>query len=102
MIQNTNFTKSLGNLRINKKTKPKSPDLTGTAKIHRRLIAAWWKQLNETSADDVECNLAAWQYRDKNGPVLSVEISERYVGRPFDESINIFDQIARQQEEDND
>jgi hypothetical protein len=102
MIQNDNFTKSLGSLRINKKTKPKSPDLTGTAKIHRLFITWLWKRVNSTDADAVECNLAAWQYRDKNGPVLSVEISERYVGRPFDESINIFDQIARQQEEDQD
>jgi hypothetical protein len=100
MIQGTDFTKSLGNLRINKKTKTRSPDLTGTAKIHRRLITWLWKQVNSSDADAVECNLAAWQYRDKNGPVLSVEISERYVGQH--EPINIFDQIARQQEEDQD
>jgi hypothetical protein len=99
MIQNHHFTKSLGTLRINKKTKLKSPDLTGKIQMHRRLIAALWGQLNANGGDQVECNLAAWNYRDKAGPLLNVEISEPYV---HEEPANIFDLIAKQQEEDQD
>ena len=97
MFQNQNYTKSLGTLRINKKTKLKSPDLTGKIKMHRRLITALWKQLNATNGDFVECNMAAWNYRDKVGPLLNVEISGHYVR---EEPPNIFDLIAQQQEEE--
>jgi hypothetical protein len=98
MNQSNNFTKSLRNLSLNGKTKPKSPDLTGTAKIHRRLIVWLWKEVNASRGDVAECNLAAWQYQNKRGPFLSVEISESYVRNERCEDINIFDQIARQQD----
>jgi hypothetical protein len=93
-----NHTKSLGTLRMNNKTKERSPHLVGTIKIHRQLITALWKQLNSSGGNEVVCNLAAWQYRDKNGPLLNVEISERYV-HAQQEDENIFDLLARQQEE---
>jgi hypothetical protein len=100
MFQNQNYTKSLGTLRINSKTKLKSPDLTGKIRMHRRLITALWKQLNANGGGDhVECNIAAWNYRDKAGPLLNVEISEPYVHEP---PANIFDLIAQQQEEEED
>ena len=97
------FMKSLGVLRINNKTKEKSPDLTGTMKIHRCLITALWKQLNNSGGEEVICNIAAWQYHDKKGALLNVELSERYEARqngnqPRQE--NIFDLIAAQQDEE--
>jgi hypothetical protein len=88
MKQPTNFTKSLGTLRINRKTKLKSPDLTGIAKIHRRLITSLWNEINESGGDEVLCNLAAWQYQDTSGVLLRVEISERQSDRRPE---NIFD-----------
>jgi len=97
MIQNQNFTKSLGTLRINTKTKLKSPDLIGKMRMHRRLITALWRQLNANGGDQVECNIAAWNYRDKAGPLLNVEISELYV---HEDPPNIFDLITQQQEEE--
>jgi hypothetical protein len=97
------FQKSLGVLRINNKTKEKSPDLIGTMKIHRSLITVLWKELNNSGGEEVTCNIAAWQYHDKKGALLNVELSERYEARqngsqPRQE--NIFDLIAAQQYEE--
>jgi hypothetical protein len=62
MQSNASFTKSLGTLRMNTKTKERSPDLTGTIKIHRHLVTALWNELRETSGTVVDCNLAAWLF----------------------------------------
>src|SRR5260370_27691789 len=98
MFQNQNYTKSLGTLRINNKTKLKSPDLTGKINMHRRLITALWKQLNANAGGDhVECNIAAWHYRDKARPFRNVEISDPYV---HPHPANIFNFIAPQQEDE--
>jgi hypothetical protein len=94
----TNHTKSLGTLRVNRKTKEKSPELVGTIKMHRRLITVLWKELNSSGGDEVTCNLAAWQYRDKGGPLLNVEVSEKYSNAGHSTE-DIFELLARQQEE---
>ena len=101
MQSNAIFTKSLGTLRMNTKTKERSPDLTGTIKIHRRLIAVMSKELNETGKNVVECNLAAWHYQDKTGHLFNVQLSERYEPpRQYHGSENIFDLLAKKQEKD--
>jgi hypothetical protein len=73
-----NWTKSMGTLRLNTKTKERSPDLIGRVTIHCHLIHALLKQLDESARDVAECNIAAWQYRDKDGPFLNLQLSERY------------------------
>jgi hypothetical protein len=94
-----NHTKSLGTLRINNKTKERLPDMTGTIKLNRKLIMAVSEQLKSTGKEEVICNLAGWQYRDKSGPLLNVEVSERY--HPAQqEPENIFDLLAKQQDEE--
>jgi len=65
--------------------------------MHRRLITALWRQLDANGDDLVECNIAAWNYRDKAGPLLNVEISEPCV---HEDPPDIFDLIAQQQEEE--
>ena len=72
------WTKSMGTLRLNNKTKDRSPDLIGTVKMHSRLIHALLDELDEIGEGVVECNIAAWQYRDKDGPLLNLQLSERY------------------------
>ena len=72
------WTKSIGTLRLNQKTKDRSPDLIGSVKMHNRLLHALLEGLDETGKDVVECNIAAWQYRDKAGPLLNLQLSERY------------------------
>ena len=72
------WTKSMGTPRLNNKTKDRSPDLIGTVKMHSHLIHVLLEELDETGEDVVECNIAAWQYRDKDGPLLNLQLSERY------------------------
>jgi hypothetical protein len=66
------WTKSMGTLRLNNKTKDRSPDLIGTVKMNSHLIHVLLEELDETGEDVVDCNIAAWQYRDKDGPLLNL------------------------------
>jgi len=78
-----NWAKSIGILRLNTKTKDRSPDLIGTVKIHYHLIHTLLKKLDESAEDVAECNIAAWQYRDKDGPLLNLQLSERFEWCPL-------------------
>jgi hypothetical protein len=73
---------SLGFLRKTEKTKPRSPDLTGTLKLQRHTLEAIVKQFKESDADEMECCLAGWRNTDAKGQsYLSVELSPKYVAR---------------------
>jgi hypothetical protein len=93
--------RSLGALRKAPKTKPKSPDVQGTMKAQRHTIAVLVKQLAETNADEITCNLAGWFNRDSSGQYLTVELSPRYVPRERDEPINSFDMFFQEKEDVN-
>ena len=58
-------------------------------------------ELDETGKDVVECNIAAWQYRDKNGPLLNLQLSERYEPpqREFGQQ-TIFDVLQKREDGD--
>jgi hypothetical protein len=49
---------SLGVLRKNNKTKPKSPDLTGQMKLQRHTAAAIVEKFSHDDIEEVVCNLA--------------------------------------------
>jgi hypothetical protein len=94
-----NWTKSIGILRLNTKTKDRSPDLIGTVKIHYHLIHTLLNKLDESAEDVAECNIAAWQYRDKDGPLLNLQLSERYEPPQRDRgSETIFDLLQKRQD----
>ena len=96
------WTKSMGTLRLNTKTKDRSPDLIGTVKMHSHLIHALLDELDEIGEDVVECNIAAWQYRDKDGPLLNLQLSERYEPPQRDLcSETIFDVLQTQHSDNN-
>ena len=67
--------RSLGALRKNNKTKPKSPDLTGQMKLQRHTAAAIVDQFGHDAIEEVVCNIAAWKNQDYTGPYLTVELS---------------------------
>jgi hypothetical protein len=71
-----NKQKSLGSLRIQQKTKPRSPELQGTIRIQRHTLEAISKQLDDNN--EVIANLAAWKHHDGNDFYLSVELSPKY------------------------
>ena len=78
--------RSLGALRKAKKTKPKSPDLTGQMKLQRHTAAAIVEQFSHDDVDEVVCNIAGWRNQDYNGLYLTVELSPRFVARtPVDQ-----------------
>jgi hypothetical protein len=72
-ISNRNL--SLGILRINNKTKDKSPDVTGTISIKRDLLLELHKQLTESDDDEVIAYLAGWFYDDAKGRYMRVQLS---------------------------
>jgi hypothetical protein len=79
--------RSLGSLRKTEKSKPRSPDFTGTMKLQRHTLDTVAKQFQETDAGTIDCCLAGWRNTDANGqPYLSVEISPKYIARPREPS----------------
>jgi len=66
--------RSLGALRKNNKTKPKSPDLTGQFKLQRHTAAAIVEQFSHDGIEEVICNIAGWKNQDHNGAYLTVEL----------------------------
>ncbi len=72
----TKKPKSLGSLRIQQKTKPRSPELKGTIRIQRHTLEAIINQMDDD--DEVIANLAAWKHHDGNDFYLSVELSPKF------------------------
>jgi hypothetical protein len=73
--------RSLGKLRVAQKTKPRSPDMTGTLSLQRHTAVAIVKAFEDSDGDEVTCNIAAWVNQDNEGQYLTIEISPKYVSR---------------------
>jgi hypothetical protein len=71
--------KSLGALWKAKKTKPRSPDVTGKITLQRHTLAAIVQEIAKTGSEEVICNIAGWVNRNQLGEYLTVEISPRFV-----------------------
>jgi hypothetical protein len=71
--------KSLGALWKAKKTKPRSPDVTGKLSLQRHTLAAIVQEIAKTGSEEVICNIAGWVNRNQHGEYLTVEISPRFV-----------------------
>jgi hypothetical protein len=86
---------SLGSLRKAEKTKPRSPDFTGTMKLQRHTLETIVKQFQEIGADETECCLAGWRNTGANGEsYLSVQLSPKFVSRrPDPADLNLADFI---------
>ena len=94
--------KSLGSLRKNQKTKPRSPDLLGQLHLQRHTIEVIAKQFKETGSDEVICDLAAWGNHDKRGDqYMTVELSPRFAARKSNpQRSDIFDFVSNDRQED--
>jgi len=73
-------------------------------KMHSHLIHRLLNELDETGEDAAECNIAARQYRDKDGsPLLNLQLSERYEPPQRDQgSGTIFDLLQKRHDEEHD
>jgi hypothetical protein len=75
-MKNSAAKKSLGCLYPAKKTKPRSPALTGTMTIQRHTFAAIAKVIKENGCDEIKCNIAGWSNTDrKDQKYICVELS---------------------------
>jgi hypothetical protein len=92
--------RSIGALRKGKKTKPKSPDLTGQLKLQRHTASAIVKQFDDDHLTEVVCNIAGWRNHDHVGAYLTVELSPRFAPPAPNEQRDIIDSIVNDQEED--
>src|SRR5262245_3857286 len=80
MIEHTLTRKrSLGKLRVARKTKELSPNMTGTLRLQRHTATAILKAFENTDDDEAVCNNAAWVNRDDEVQYLTVELSPKYV-----------------------
>ena len=75
--------RSLGKLRKAPKTKPRSPNMTGTLRLQRHPAAAILQAFADADSDEVVCSIAGWANQDNEGSYLTVEISPKYVAREF-------------------
>jgi hypothetical protein len=71
--------RSLGELRKAKKTKLRSPDVTGKLRLQRHTLQAVTRDFKEGGGEEVVCNIAGWKNHDQHGSYLTVEISPRFV-----------------------
>jgi hypothetical protein len=70
--------RSLGGLRRVQRTSDNAPQHLGTMHMQRSTLLVLVKQLNETAADEVICNIAGWYNSNANGAFLTVEVSPRF------------------------
>jgi hypothetical protein len=66
--------RSLGKLRTAPKTKPRSPDMTGTLILQRHTAAAIQKKFEDSDADEVVCNIAGWVNQDSSATAGSSNV----------------------------
>jgi hypothetical protein len=75
----TQHRKSLGALWKHKKTKPRSPDVTGKLSLQRHTLAAIVREIAKTGGEEVICNIAGWMNQNQHGKYLTVELSPQFL-----------------------
>jgi hypothetical protein len=99
-LDHTKGKRSLGALRKNDKTKPRSPDATGKLHFQRHTLREIYRQLTDSGDDEVICNLACWRNNDQQGPYLTVEISPQFVSfEPRRPKNGSFDDMFNEEDE---
>ena len=95
-------SKSLGSLFPSKKSKPRSPDMTGKLRILKETLR---EIINTHRKEDLvfEVNIAGWFNDDRGQKYITVELSPlyRHSGQRSEKDITVeefFDQIAEEQE----
>ncbi len=74
--------KSLGTLYRAEKTKPRSPDMTGTIKIQMHTLRELFELSKKCDNDEIPCPIAAWINGDGARKYLVVELSPPYRPKP--------------------
>jgi hypothetical protein len=74
--------KSLGTLYRAEKTKPRSPDMTGTLKIQMHTLRELFEFSKESDSDEIVCPIAAWINGQPGRQYLVIELSSPYRPKP--------------------
>jgi hypothetical protein len=74
--------KSLGTLYRAEKTKPRSPDMTGTIKIQMHTLREMLELSQKCQNDEIACPIAAWINGDGARKYLVIELSPPYRPKP--------------------
>jgi len=95
--------KSLGSLFPSKKSKPRSPDMTGKLRIQKQTLREIINTHRKEDGDVLEGNIAGWFNDDRGQKYITVELSPLYRrrGQRSEKDITVeefFDQIAEEQE----
>ena len=93
--------KSLGFLRKNRKSKPKSPELTGKITLRRETFEKIAWELQRTRKHTVDCPIAAWPNRDQTGEqYLTLQFSPPYVAPEPVSTFDLSDYLRDEPEDD--
>lgn len=96
----TSNDKSLGLLRKNRKSKPKSPELTGKITLRRETFEKIAWELQRTRKHSVDCPIAAWPNRDQTGAqFLTLQFSPPYVPPEPDSTFDLSDFLQSEPED---
>ena len=95
--------KSIGTLFLSKKTKPKSPDMTGQLNILKDTMQEIMNTHQEQDGDVFKANMAVWFYNKHGKRYITFELSPlyRHSEQQSEKDVTLeefFDQIAEEQE----
>jgi hypothetical protein len=96
-------SKSIGALFLSKKTKPRSPDMTGELNILKDTMQEIINSHREQDGDVFKANMAVWFYNKNGKRYMTFELSPLYrnSGQRSEKDVTaeeFFDQIAEEQE----
>ena len=96
-------SKSLGALFPSKKTKPRSPDMTGKLNILKETLKEIIKTHQEEDGDVFEVNMAGWFNNSDGKMYMTLELSPRFrpAGQRSEKDITLeefFSEITEEQE----
>lgn len=100
---NTSNDKSLGFLRKNRKTKPKSPELIGKIVLQRSTLEKIAWEFQRTRGNTVDCPIAVWPNRyDSGEQYLTLQFSPPYVPPEPDTTFDLSDFLGNESDEPED
>jgi hypothetical protein len=84
-----NTKKSIGKLRPNPQTKPRSPLMIGKIALQRLTLDSYCAEMERTNAGEILVPAAIWANRDQGGIYLSIELSSVFQNGDEAQSMNI-------------
>ena len=84
-----NIKKSIGKLRANPQTKPRSPLMVGKIALQRPTLDSYCAEMERTNNGEILISAAVWANRDQGGIYLSIELSSVFQNGDEAQPMNI-------------